>query len=424
MDKIEKVIAPMANFLNGNKIVQTISKALMSLMPALMMGAVGSLVQQIPIDAFQSFLQSTGIYSITQILVNVSTNMLALYAAIAIGYVFVKNEGYDGFTGGILSLIAFLIVTPMETVGEGYMAVTNLPIAWLGAKGLFTAMFVSLLSSYLYCFLMRKNITIKMPESVPPFISKSFSGIIPGVVMAVFFACIVYIFRLTPFGNIHEAIYSVIGMPLSSIGGSIWAALLVYVLTGFCWFFGIHGIAVVSAVMPIWIAADMTNMATISAGGAATNIVTYNWINAVGNIGGAGCTLGLIALCAFTAKSKRYREIGKLAIVPSCFGINEPVVFGLPCMLNATLLIPFVFLPVVLIGLSYVLTIAGILPVGNGLGAPAAIPILSGMFNGGWKLALWQVIEIFITLGVYYPFFKIIDKQACEEESAPVVAEE
>ena len=420
MEKLEKILAPMANALNNNKIIQTISKALMSLMAALMIGAIGSLLQQIPIDAYQSFIQSTGIYSLTQVLVNVTTNMLAVYAVFAIGYVFVNNEGYDGFTGGILSLIAFMIVTPMETTGEGYAAITSLPLSWVGAKGLFTAMFVALITGYTYCFLMRKNITIKMPDSVPPFVSKSFTGIIPGVVIAIIFGTLSILFQMTDFGNVHEAIYSVIGLPLTSIGGSIWAALLIYVLSGFCWFFGIHGIAVVSAVMPIWMAADAANIAAISATGVATNIVTYNWVNAIGNIGGAGCTLGLIILCAFTAKSKRYREIGKLAIVPSCFGINEPVVFGLPCMLNATLLIPFVFLPVILIGISYLLTMTGILPVGNGIAAGAAIPVFSGLIIGGWRVALWNVVEIMITVLVYLPFFKILDKQACQEEQVSI----
>lgn len=417
MDKIEKVLAPFANALNNNKIIQTISKALMSLMPALMIGAIGSLLQQIPIPAYQNFIQSTGIYAFTQVLVNVTTNMLALYAAFAISYVFVKNEGHDGFTGGILSLIAFMIVTPMETVGEGWAAVTNLPLSWLGAKGLFTAMFVALLTGYIYSFLMRKNITIKMPDSVPPFVSKSFSGIIPGAAIALIFGIISILIQMTPFGDVHQAIYGLIGAPLSSIGGSIWAALLIYVLSGFCWFFGIHGIAVMSAVMPIWMAADMANVSAISAGGAASNIVTYNWVNAIGNIGGAGCTLGLILLCAFAAKSKRYREMGKLAIVPSCFGINEPVVFGLPCMLNATLMIPFVFLPVILIGISYILTITGILPISNGIAAGACIPVFSGLLIGGWRVALWNIIEILITVLAYLPFFKILDKQAYLEEN-------
>ncbi|MBS6796463.1 MAG: PTS sugar transporter subunit IIC [Coprobacillus sp.] len=416
MDKLEKILAPFANKLNNNKIIQTISKGIMSLMPILMVGAVGSLLQQIPIGAYQNFIKITGIYSACQIAVNVTTNMLALYATFSIAYTYVKNEGEDGFSGGLLALIAFLIVTPMEVTGEGWSAITNLPLSWLGAKGLFTAMFVSLIVAYGYCFLIEKNITIKMPDSVPPFVSKSFTGIIPGIIVAVFFGTLSIILEMTPFGNVHQAIYTLIGSPLSAIGGSIWAALLIYLLSGFCWFFGIHGIAVMSTVMPIWIAADSANVAAISAGQAAPNIVTYNWVNTVGNIGGAGCTLGLIILCVFCAKSKRYKEMGKLAIVPSLFGINEPVVFGLPCMLNATLLIPFVFLPVVLIFLSYLLTIAGILPVGNGVAAGTAIPVVSGLLNGGWRLAVWNVVEAVLSVLAYYPFFRILDKQAVEEE--------
>lgn len=109
--------------------------------------------------------------------------------------------------------------------------------------------------------------------------------------------------------------------------------------------------------------------------------------------------------------------MGKLAIVPSCFGINEPVVFGLPCMLNATLMIPFVFLPVILIGISYILTITGILPIGNGIAAGACIPVFSGLLIGGWRVALWNIIEILITVLAYLPFFKILDKQAYLEEN-------
>ncbi len=417
MDKIERILGPIANGLNRNKIIQSVMKALMSLMPALMMGALGSLAQQIPIAGYQSFIHSNGIYAFTQVLVNVTTNMLALYAVFAIGYVFVKEEGYDGFTGGILSLVAFMLVTPMDTVGEGWFAITSVPLSWLGARGLFSAMIVALLTGYVYCFLMRKNITIKMPEGVPPFVAKSFTGIIPGLVIAVIFGIITFVFKSTSYGNMHQAVYSLIGAPLSTIGGSVWAAMFIYVLTGLCWFFGIHGIAVISAVMPIWITADAANVAAISAGIGATNIVTYNWIQAVANIGGAGCTLGLIILCTFRAKSARYKEIGKIAIVPSFFGINEPVVFGLPCMLNATLAIPFIFLPVVLIGLSYLLTIAGILPIGNGIAAGAAIPVFSGLLIGGWRVAVWNIVEVFITIAVYYPFFRIIDKQAVKEES-------
>lgn len=423
MDKLEKILAPAANALNNNTIIQTISKALMSLMPILMVGAFASLIQQIPFAGYLSFIKSTGIYALCGTIVNITTNMLALYAVFAIGYTFAKNHELDGFTCGLLSLLAFFMITPITTTGTGWTAINNLPLSWLGSKGLFSAMIVGLITSYIYKYLIQKNITIKMPESVPTFVSKSFTGIIPGLVIAIIFGIIASLLKFTPYGNLHVAIYGLIATPLNALGSNIWVAMLIYILSGLCWFFGIHGIAVMSTILPIWMAADAANIAAVSAGHTAPNIITYNWVNSVGNIGGAGCTIGLIILCCFFAKSERYKEIGKLAIVPSCFGINEPVVFGLPCMLNVTLAIPFILLPVVLIGISYVLVVTGILPVGNGVGAATAIPIFAGLINGGWRMALWNMIEIVFTILAYFPFFKILDKEAVKMEANTEVHE-
>ncbi len=407
MNKLLEIIGKFAGWMNGNKIIQAISHALMSLMPVLMVGAIGSLLQQIPVPALTT---------ISKAIVNVTTNMLGLYAAFAIAFCYAAGEKQNGFAAGLISLMSFFLVTPMTTEGEGFTAVTNLPLQWMGSMGLFSAMIIAIISAKIYVWFVSHKITIKMPESVPPMIANSFTGIIPAVVIGVFFAIISALMSLTPFGNLHTAIYGIIGAPLSNIGGSVWAALLIYVLSGLCWFFGIHGIAVVSAVMPIWMAADAANISAISAGGAATNIITYNWVNCVANIGGAGCTLGLVLLCTFRAKSKRYKDLGRLAIAPSLFGINEPVVFGFPMMLNPVTMIPFIFTPVILIAISYVLTITGILPIGNGVGAPVTTPGITGLFIGGWRLALWNIIEVVLVTLIYLPFFKKLDAQALAEE--------
>lgn len=417
MEKFQNYIAKFANALNQNRIIQTISKGLMMMMPVLMVGAFASLFQQLPIPGYTQLLQSSGIYGILQTIVNVTTNLLALYATFCIAYRYTSDEKKDGIAAGLIALMSFILVTPMFTQGKGYAAVTNLPLSWLGAKGMFTGMIIAIVSAKIYCLLIEKNITINLPDSVPPFVSKSFTGIIPGIVLAVIWGLLSLMMKMTSFGDLHTLIYTIIGAPLTHIGGSIWAALLIYVLSGLCWFCGIHGIAVVSAVMPIWMAADAANVAAISAGGAASNIVTYNWINAVSNVGGAGATIGLIILCVFKSKSARYKEMGKLAIVPSLFGINEPVVFGMPVVLNATLMIPFVFLQPILILVSYLLTIAHILPVGNGVGIATTIPVVSGFLNGGVRMAIWNVVCVIISILVYYPFFKVLDNEALAEEN-------
>ena len=185
--------------------------------------------------------------------------------------------------------------------------------------------------------------------------------------------------------------------------------------------------AVISVMIPIWAAADVENMVAMSHGVANAdlpNIITFNWISAVGTIGGAGATMGLVIWLTFRSKSKQYKTFGKMAIIPSVFNINEPVVFGLPCMLNPILAIPFIFTPVLMIALAYALVNLGILPISNGIGAPMGTPlILQGLVNGGWRLALFQVVGILISLVIYYPFFKILDKKAVEVEKSSEAAE-
>lgn len=417
MDTLEKILSPLAMALSNNKYLKAISSGLMSMMVIMMVGAFSSLLVSLPVEGYQEFIRSNGLHGLLQMLVSVTTNMLSLFAAFVISYNFSKSEGKDGLTSGLIALVSFLAITPLETVGEGYAAITKIPLTWLGALGLFTAMIVSLITAKIYGALVDKNITIRLPESVPEFISKSFAGIIPGVIIISIFALVSYLFAMTGYGNMHSAVYALISVPLNNIGGSIWAALIVYLLTGLCWFLGIHGFAILSVVLPIWAAADAANIAAIAAGGNPPNIVTLAWTSVIANIGGAGCTIGLVILCAFFAKSTYYKEFGKMAIVPSLFGINEPVVFGLPCMLNITLAIPFVLLPVLLLGIAYVLTILGILPVGNGIGAPSGTPIvLAGLFTGGWRLAAWQLFATVLSFVVYLPFFKILDKKALASE--------
>ena len=414
---IESKLVPMANVLNTNKIIQSVSKGLLSLIPILMLGSFATLFKQLPVDIYQNFITTTGIAKLLQVVVYVTNNMISIYATFAIAYAYINNESKDGYIGGFLALCSLMLITPMNSTGEGLNVVTNLPLSWLGAKGLIGAIIVALLVSKIYCFLVDKNFTIKLPDSVPTYVSKSFGGIIPGVIIFTVFSIISLVFSNTEFESFHNAIYTIIAIPLSNLGGTIWAALLIYFLSGVCWFCGIHGIAVISAILPIWMAGDMTNRALVASGQAPTEIITYNWLNAVGGVGGAGCTLGLMILCAFFAKSKRYREFGKIGIIPNIFNINEPVVFGFPCMLNPILAIPFILLPVIFIGIAYILTITGILPVGNGVGAPGGTPvILAGIFTGGWRLAIWQFITVIVSILAYFPFFRVLDKEAVEEE--------
>lgn len=428
MGKLEQILLPFASKLQSNKIMQSISSGLMSLMPVMMFGAFAALLKGIPINAYQQFLVASHLQALLNTGVDVTTNLLALYTSFAIANAYVSREGKDGVSAGFISLMSFILITPMTTIGEGYAAVTNLPLTWMGSTGLFAAMITAIVVSKLYVYFVNKNLVIKMPDGVPEFVSKSFAALVPAMIIVCIFALISYVLQFTPFQNLHQLIYGLIQAPLSGIGTSIWSALLIYILTQLCWFMGIHGMAIAMVIAPIWMAADAANMSAAAKGVANSdlpNIITNSWTGAIGNIGGAGATLGLVIWFAFRAKSKQYKTLGKMTLIPSFFNINEPVVFGLPCMLNPILFIPFVFLPALLIGIGYVLVKLGIMPVSSGIGAPMGTPvILAGFFNGGWRMSLFNIASIILSLIVYYPFFRILDKKALEAEKLSEVAVE
>jgi len=161
----------------------------------------------------------------------------------------------------------------------------------------------------------------------------------------------------------------------------------------------------------------MENMAAFQAGQTPPNMIVLGTLFLV-VVGGSGATLGLV-MAMMRAKSARYRTLGKLAIVPGICGINEPIIFGTPMVLNPRFLIPFIGTPTIIGLLTVILTAIGVLPTLNGIIPPLGVPVvLVGFMMGGWRIAVWQVVTVAISFFAYYPFFKIADAEAFAEENA------
>lgn len=149
------------------------------------------------------------------------------------------------------------------------------------------------------------------------------------------------IFNVTPWGSVHAVIYTFLQTPLQNLGGSIWALLLAMFVVHLLWLFGIHGMLVVlSVMMPIWISLDLQNLEAYQAGEPLPNIVGLAFVMVYILLGGSGATLGLNLLMLFRAKSQRFKTLGKLAIPAGICGINEPILFGTPIILNPIMAIP------------------------------------------------------------------------------------
>ncbi|TZE81341.1 PTS sugar transporter subunit IIC [Calorimonas adulescens] len=418
MNKINKIQGDLQKFaynIQHNRYISAISNGLTAILPIIMIGAISSLLNSMNVAPYQDFLKSTGIKQYLSIPGSVTTDFIALYAVVAIAYKLAESFDIEGFTPGILALMSFLILTPLGNTKE----IGNyLPTNWTGATGLFVAILVGLCVTRLYVYIVNKGWTIKMPDGVPETVTKSFVALLPGFVIAFIMLILRVIFAYTPFGNVHSFIFKIVQLPLQNIG-STWAAMVIGILAiQLLWFFGIHGtLAIgVSIIKPIWLALDLQNLQLFQAGMRGTNIVGWSFYMAFINLGGAGAMLGL-AFVLLRAKSKRYRTLGKLALAPALCCINEPLIFGLPVVMNPTFFIPFLVAPVVIGLLAYFLISIGILPTVTGITVPLGTPvILSGFIVGGWRSALYQVVATIISGLIYWPFFRIVDNQAYEEE--------
>lgn len=410
LKNVEDSFLKVSGKIQSNDYISSISHGLMSTMPLMMVGAIGSIFNQLGIPAYQKFLQTSGLKKITVLPNEIGTNLFALFAVFAIAYAFAKKRKHDGLTAGILGLMAFLFVTPLHFSKTG--AMDAIPVQWLGASGLFTAMILGCLVARVYCLFIDKHIVIKLPDSVPPIISRSFGAILPGLVIGIVAMALSYGFSLTSFQSLHGFIYKIIAQPLTMVGSTFPALIIAVLAVGIFWALGIHGTMVALSVFyPVWASIDMRNLAAYNAGQPAFSIVSMQFFFLCAFAGGAGNTLGLI-LNMFTSKVKSNRVLAKLAIVPGLFGINEPIIFGIPIVMNLTLLIPFVFGPVITTVIGYILVKIGWLAAPTGIASITGAPIIiNQFFQGGWTWAIWEAVIIVLSYLMYMPFFKMFEKE-------------
>ncbi|WP_326512872.1 PTS sugar transporter subunit IIC [Clostridium intestinale] len=417
--QIQRKIQPLVNKISNNRYLKAMMGGMMAAMPATIIGSLAALLKSLPIAPYQNFITSNGIDKYLQLPVTLTTNILALIFVFCITYSLVESFEQKGIGPSVVAVISFLILTPLQATKNSWgQDVSVIPMDWLGSTGIFTALIVAFVVGRLYVSIVERGWTIKMPESVPPFIKDSFSSLIPGIIISTIFVIISAIFASTSFGSIHEFIYKLLQAPLQQLGGSFGAVIVVAILAQTLWLFGIHGsMVVMSVMMPIWVALDTANLAASSAGQPVPNVIGQNFFSLCTY---GGTVLGL-AILMLTAKSQRFKMLGKLSIVPALFGITEPLIFGTPLVMNPVFALPFVFGNVISLILGYIATIAGFIPKLTGIAAPVGTPIIiKGFIVGNWQTAVFQFVLILIWIGLWYPFFKIADNKAIKEESGEV----
>ncbi|MGM0125560.1 PTS system, cellobiose-specific IIC component [Enterococcus sp. AZ194] len=421
MEKYIDKVQIFANKFGSISYIKAITDGVSAVIPAIIIGSLYTLLGNIQFQPYLDFLESTGIKGYLSIPNNTTMGIISILLTFTVAYNFARNFRQDGLSAGIISVCSFVLLIPFELLESGSKAI---PTLWLGAQGMFMAMIVGAITGKLFVVMKEKNMEIKMPENVPPATVRAFSAIIPGFIIITLFLLVHIGLEKTSFETFPQLVSTVIQTPLSGIGSSVWAVALIWLLSNFVWFFGIHGIVVVSVVNPILISIDLENLDRVTSGQEATQIIGKNFTNVYGGMTGAGIIMGLIILMTFFAKSKQYKTLGRLSIVPDIFSIAEPAIFGTPIVLNMVLIIPFVLVPTISTIVAYFMTQAGILPILSGIQLPWSMPvILQGFLLGGWRVALYQAALLVFSAAVYYPFFNVLDKRAYAIEQGELEAE-
>ncbi|MDE6950838.1 MAG: PTS transporter subunit EIIC [Lachnospiraceae bacterium] len=409
MDKLQQRLMPLANKISQIKFLSALGATFQILLPVIMIGSFACLGAFLDIPVWQGFVGSTGLNVIFMTLQSLTLSIITLYIAFVLPYQYASKLGMAPLPSAIATLMSFLILTPTELY-------TNIPEQWLGFPGLFTCMIVTVLVVRLHKVMEDKGIYIHMPEGVPPMVEESFKALVPTVISAVVAIAVSTLMAKTSFGCIHQVIYSFIQTPLQSFGLSFPSYLVMQILCTLFMFCGIHGNSILSIFTPLTMAASEQNLAALAAGEALPNIIIDSF-SVLCQPGGIGCTFGLAFLMAFLAKSKRMKTLGRMSIVPAIFGINEPLLFGIPIMLNPLLFIPYVISPIICTSISYCSIALGITPRLSGTMVNWTMPqFVSGFLAQGVPTAILQVVLVLITTAIWFPFFKMVDRQICKEE--------
>lgn len=413
---IEGKLIPLSTGFAQNPYVRCIGSGSQSLMAIIMLGAIFNLLNSIAWEPYQNLITSLGISGFLSTVYNASMNFMGLFMVFSVAYQGAKIWEHDklAFNNGLLALMCYLVLIPYGTNEAGSSVIQ---LDYLGSHGVFLAFIVGILVTKINIAIVDKNITIKMPEGVPENVTQSFIALVPGAVAVIVCGIIRGLFLLTPWGNVLDAVYAVLQIPLANITGSLPGFLILLLLAQILWFFGVHGSYTVLGILyPIWFTYLADNMAAAAAGEVIPHMWNVSMYDLATN-GGCGCTLGLVILMFFFAKSKRYKTFSKIVFPCGLFNINEPLVYGMPLMMNFTFLIPFIVTPIVTLLMAYGAITLGLMPIPTGILGMASMPIvIYGVIQGSWKIGVFQIVSTLVSCAIWYPFFKAADAQALKEE--------
>lgn len=416
-NKILKSLEKFGQSLGQNKFLSSLQAGMMSLMGVIMVGAICQIITAVfgP-SLLNLFAADSAIARYLDLPYQFTTNFLSVWVVITVSYNYAKSLGIKSPVISTINslVIFFLISAPIVKVNENVSAIDN---TYLGGTGMFVGFLVVFVVVNIERLCYKYDIRIKMSDIVPQFLQDGFSSILPLLINVVVFLLVNHGVLALSNGqfNIPSGFLALIGAPLQAIN-SFPGMLLLTTFAAVLWCFGIHGTVIISSILMPAIIQAVTKNGELVAAGQAPVFAPVMLFGTVAMVGGTGNTLP-IALLGWNSKSEQIKALSRISLVPGWFGINEPLAFGMPIMYNPILCIPYVLTVPVIMTLTYIAYNLGIL-------MPGWILILSllPMGFGGYlgtlniKNGIWDYLMIIPATIIYYPFFKIYEKQLIKKE--------
>lgn len=424
----ERYFVPPLGALASNVYLQAVRDAfIIFTLPLVLAGSLFLIVANPPIPQLSELLDPYK--SAILVPFDLSFGLMALFLAFGVAYSLAQYRRTEPVQPGILAMVLFLIAT--VPVGDLDKLPLGSLLPYLGGNGLLVAILLGILSTEVMRFFRSSRFAIRLPKTVPSNVKRAFEALVPALLLITavwILEWFVSSFTFTDI-NTHQVVHYTIPIllmkvfePLVLVQDTYPAALLEIILMMLLWSVGIHGMNVVTAIaLPFWLSTISTNASSATAHG----IVTEPFFHIFAHLGGSGATWPLV-IYMLRSRSSQLRTVGRVALGPAIFNINEPVTFGVPMALNPLMMIPFILVPMVIVTVNYLVFWLGLVHVPVVM-QPFTVPIgISGFIATGGDIrgSLLQFADLAISALLYYPFFKAWERILVAREEAALQQEE
>jgi cellobiose PTS system EIIC component len=403
---LNKHVVPALTALSENTYLSAIRAGMVSVVPLTIIGGLFMIISFLPVPGWEA--RVAPYLPLLQIPVTATFGLLSVFVCFAIGYDLGKQLKQEAIVSATMASLVFLMI-------QVQLKDQALVMDGLGSKGLFTAVIIALITVRVQKFFSDKNLVVKLPPNVPQIVYESFVSLTPLFFLVLVFWVIRFVLGVD-INQIVQTAFKPLVIALNTLPGILLYGFLVTML----WSVGINGDNAVDAIVaPIFYQYLADNVAAKAHQMPLPYVTAYGFFTSFVNVGGTGATIAL-ALVMLNSKEPGYRKVSRLSLPTQIFGINEPIFFGFPIVLNPILMIPYILNALILTTCSYLLMYWNVIhkPFVN---IPWTTPPIIGHYlvtGGDWKAAVWGAISIVIAMAVYYPFAKAAERIRLKAESA------